>query len=554
MRGNTCDVLLLGFEGQENLGLRSVAAYLIREGVRVRIEPLQERTRDEILARVRCLAPRIVGFSLIFQRMLDDFTRLIGYLREHGVDCHFTIGGHYPTFEYRQMLESIPGLDTVVRHEGEETLLELYRSLDEPGSWPQIKGLAFRRKGEVRATPERPLIADLDNLPFPLREPEGATHRGIGIRSIAGSRGCHYDCTFCSIHEFYRRSPGPRRRSRSPESLVREMKTLYDCGVRIFIMQDDDMSMQSAQNRQWVGRFLEELEANCLHDKIIWRVSCRIDDVDERLMRRMQVAGLVGVYLGIESGTASGLETFGKRYQVGDVLSSLETLSRIGLPFEFGFMLFEPYSTVESVRENISFLRTINMLGDALVHFCKMSPYAGTAIARRLAAEGRLEGTSACPDYHFRDPRLDLLQLFYSQTFNFRNFDDRGLVERLRFAKFDACVVEKYFADKYDAEGYRRSVRELIRMSNESALETMTIGVDFVAEHEAAEILQYWEILEDLTRQHKSLDQKMSEALDGLMTDNGFQVSLGQGRPAAKTWPPPPPGDAGLSYQRPVVS
>ena len=167
-----------------------------------------------------------------------------------------------------------------------------------------------------------------------------------------------------------------------------------------------------------------------------------------------------------------------------------------------------------------------------------MSPYAGTLIAERLSAEGRLEGTTACPDYRFLDARLDFLQLFYSQTFNFRNFDDRGLVERLRFAKFDACVVEKFFADTYDAKAYRDSVRELIRVSNEAVLETMSLGACFVAERDAAEIVHYWEILEGLSAEQRLLDQKVSAALDRLMIGHGFEMSPGQGGAEANPWQP----------------
>lgn len=544
------DVLLIGYEGQENLGLRSIAAFLQQGGIRVGIVPLHEATREEILARIRHADPKIVGLSLIFQRMLDDYAGLIEYLRDNGVTAHITIGGHFPTFEYEYLLSTVPGLDTVVRYEGEETLLELYNNLDRPESWPLIKGLAFRQQGETWATPLRPLISDLDALPFPVRKSQGATHRGIGIRSIAGSRGCYYDCSFCSIHEFYRRS-GPTRRTRSPDNLVREMESLFrDFGVRIFIFQDDDMFMRGQRHRVWLENLLGELEARKLSEEILWRVSCRVDDVDAGLLRNMKAAGLASVYLGIESGSEQGLKTFSKRYHVGDIYRSLELLKEIDLPFEFGFMLLEPYSTIQSVRENIDFLKTIGNYGDSLVHFCKMSPYAGTPIAQRLAAEKRLEGTKSCPDYRFLDPRLDLLQTFYSNTFNFRNFDDSGLVERLRFAKFDACVVEKFFAHEYDAEAYRASVRELIRQSNESALETMSLAATFVEDHTVEEIIDHWQVLEELHLQSTAVEQQISAALDRLMIEYSFEASLGPVETRLRSWPPRPIQDLGERFPR----
>jgi hypothetical protein len=154
-----------------------------------------------------------------------------------------------------------------------------------------------------------------------------------------------------------------------------------------------------------------------------------------------------------------------------------------------------------------------------------MSPYAGTPIARRLKDEGRLKGTAACPDYRFLDGRLDFLQLFYSQTFNFRNFDDRGLVERLRFAKFDACVVRKFLSKQYDGKAYGESVKRLIRESNESATEIMSLAARFVEEREEVDIACHWAILHELAEQERLVELRISTALDRLMTDYGFRAS-----------------------------
>jgi methylmalonyl-CoA mutase cobalamin-binding subunit len=141
------DVVLVGYEDQENLGLRSIAAYLAQNGIRTTIEPCQNVPREVILAHLLNQKPKIVGFSLIFQRMLPDFSSLVTYLRENGVDAHFTIGGHFPTFEYQLLLNTLPALDSVVRHEGEVTLHELYQHLEQPDTWAGIKGLAYRQDG-----------------------------------------------------------------------------------------------------------------------------------------------------------------------------------------------------------------------------------------------------------------------------------------------------------------------------------------------------------------------------------------------------------------------
>ena len=523
MPGSTCDILLVGYEGQENLGMRSVAAYLEREGIRVEIEPLPASSKERICARILRDTPAVVGFSLIFQRMLFDFAGLISYLRDNGVTAHFTVGGHFPSFEPKAILDSIGGLDSVVRHEGEQTLLELFRNLHHPESWTHIKGLAFRRNGNVEVTEPRPLIANLDTLPYPVRRARPASHRGLGVCSIAASRGCYYNCSFCSIHEFYREPPGPKRRTRSPANVAREMEGLYrERGVRIFVFQDDDLYMRGPY-RKWVEDFLGELHARGLAKRILWRISCRIDDLVPDLILTLKAAGLGSVYLGIESGNDQGLETFNKHYGAEDVRRAVDLLRELKMPFEFGFMICDPDSSLAAIKRNVEFLKWIGKEGDCLVNFCKMAAYAGTAIAKRLQGEGRLHGDLASPDYPFLDPRLGWLQLFLSQTFNFRNFDERGLVERLRFAKFDSAVVARFFSDRYDAAAYEKELRELIRRCNESALATLSLAANFIDALTEEQIIDRWPLLERWAQAELEEEVRIGAALDQLMDDYAFR-------------------------------
>ena len=107
-----CDVVLVGYEDEENLGLRSIAAALTRAGVGVEIVACTPGANEQVLLRIRACDPRLVGFSLIFQGMLPQFAELVALLRSRGVSAHFTMGGHFPTIAWRETLEAIPGLDT----------------------------------------------------------------------------------------------------------------------------------------------------------------------------------------------------------------------------------------------------------------------------------------------------------------------------------------------------------------------------------------------------------------------------------------------------------
>ncbi|CAG1003781.1 MAG: radical SAM protein [Candidatus Methanoperedens sp.] len=521
-----CDVLLIGYEELENLGMRSIAAFLAKHGIKVKIEPYGISLKENILASIRREEPKIVGFSLIFQRMLFEFADLIAYLRQNGVTAHFTMGGHFPSIEYRGTLESITGLDSVVRGEGEYTLLELFQYLDQPDLWSGIEGLAYRRDGEIRVTSPRPLIQDLDSLPYPIRRNQTATHRGLGICSLLGSRGCYYNCSFCSIQQFYRESPGQRRRSRSPSNVVQEMEHLfYECGIRIFIFEDDDMFMKGPQQRQWIDDLVKELKRKKLGDQILWRVSCRVDDVDAELISKMMEVGLISVYLGIESGNNQGLKTYNKHYSVDKVYETINTLQNLNMPFEFGFMILSPESNFETVKEDIVFLKKISKSGQSVINFTKMVPYAGTPISSKLQNEGRLKGTIDSPDYTYTDSRLELLQLFFTMAFHSRNFDSSGLVERLRLAKFDAIVLNKFFSDKYDTRAYINALRDLIRQSNDIALEKMSMAVNFMSKREEDEILDNWQFLQYLAQEENKMESQTTAFLNRLMASYGYGMA-----------------------------
>jgi len=524
----TCDVLLLGFEEWENLGLRYIAAYLFQHGIQVKVLPLGG-PKEEILTIIKKEEPQIIGFSLIFQRMLFDFSDLIEYFRAHDVQSHLTMGGHFPSSEPEAVMAAIPGLDSIVKGEGEETLLALFQHRHQPDKWGQIQGLVFRdsSNGSIIINPPRPKIQPLDSLPFPIRSVKLPYIRGLGLCSILASRGCYYDCSFCSIHTFYGDMPGPRRRARSPENVADEMERLFHkLGMHIFVFEDDDLFMRGRIQREWIDSLVHELHKLGISKQIIFRVSCRVDDIDPEPIGKMMEAGLKSVYIGIESGNNQGLKTFNKHYTVDDIHQALAKLREIGITYEYGFMLLHPDATFETVQQDIEFLKEISAYGDAVLQFTKMLPYSGTPINRRLKEESRLVGTLAEPDYKFLDSRLELFQLFLSEAFHVRNFDPKGLGERLRFAKLDVSLVEKFFSDQYESEDYAAAIRELIRRSNEEALEKMSMALHFMVDRSQEEIIEDWWILEKLIYEEKVIEAKLSTALEWLMQQFGFEAEL----------------------------
>ena len=465
--------MLVGFQNQGNLGLGYLAAVLRRAGYAVQVVDI-EQDPVEIVRIARELNPILIGFSLIFQFFIDRYAALLYLLRSDGFDCHFTMGGHFPSLSYEQTLELVPELDSIVRFEGESTLLEMVEAISTGKDWREIHGLAYRDdEGRVIVTRPRALLENLDELPYPDREYEPEAVLGRSILPILASRGCARTCSFCSIHTFYRAAPGRIVRTRKPAEVVHEMELLHEeRGTTIFLFQDDDFPLFGQVWRRWANEFVDELERTGLARKVIWKMNCRADAVDRDLFIRMRDAGLYLVYMGLESGSEQGLVTLHKQINVEQNLKAVETLKSIGLMFEYGFMLLDPSSTFESIRENIGFLRTILADGCLPVTFCRMLPYDGTPIKDELVRTGRLRGDVCNPDYDFLDPRIGEFYEALTELVSLTGWIHglKAVTTQLGWAWHEVATMERLFPALPGFEEYKETLRGITKRSNELLL------------------------------------------------------------------------------------
>lgn len=463
-------VVLIGFQQQGNLGIGYLASTLKQNGYDVEVIDFQVAP-ELIAARVKMLDPILVGFSLIFQFYITKFGDVIDLLRDVGVTCHFTMGGHFPSLSYEEALRLVPNLDSVVRFEGELTLLELVETLHRGDDWRGIHGIACRQQdGSIVSNTLRPLIENLDMLPLPERDFKPMSILGFDIMPLIASRGCSRKCSFCSIHTFYRAVPGKIVRLRKIKNVVDEMKMLYEeRNSRIFLFQDDDFPIVGPVWRKWTLDFVDELYRRDLVGKVIWKINCRADVVETELFEILRDAGLYLVYMGLESGSEEGLDVLNKGLSVEQNLNAVRTLKSIGLMSQYGFMLFDPSTTFNSVRENLDFLRTITNDGTLAATFCRMLPYDGTAIKDQLAAEGRLRGNVIDPDYDFLDPRLDGFFREVNESLNMVGWIHgvRSLSPQLDWAWHEVAIIERLFKGVTGFDFYRDRLSAITKSAND---------------------------------------------------------------------------------------
>jgi anaerobic magnesium-protoporphyrin IX monomethyl ester cyclase len=515
-------VVLVGFEDQDNLGLRYLSSRLRQAGHRTRLVAVTDGP-GPVLDAIRTVAPHVVGFSLIFQYLVPQFGRLLARLRADGVTAHFTMGGHYASFEPEALLHAIPELDSVVRFEGEDTLLELTERIAAGRRWDDVAGVAARGPAGVILAPGRPGRMDLDTLPWPDRDDIRYDLQRLPTASILGGRGCPWRCSFCSIITFYEANGTKGRRRRDPARVVDELEYLH-CrrGARIILWQDDDFLAGGRAGVKWAHAIARECVRRGLHRDMRWKISCRSDEVSVDALAPLVEAGLTHVYMGVESGDADDLERLNKRLKPDVHLRAGDVLRRLDVSFDFGFMLLQPWSTAATVRNNLAFLRAFVGDGASTVTFCRTLPYVGTALEERLRAEGRLRTLDPEADYRFLDPRLDAFYDWLLGTFADRNFSPSGTVNLLRLLLFEAHLD---LPDRRRDPVFLERARSLTAVANQVVLDTLASALDHVeslagvgggdpvlavlAAHHAAEDARLHEDLAALTARRTDIRERL---------------------------------------------
>jgi radical SAM superfamily enzyme YgiQ (UPF0313 family) len=513
-------VLLVGAELEENLALRYLAASLDAKGHRTSFATF-DRASDTagVLAAVRRDPPDVVGMSMTFQFRAKEFGALAGSLRDAGYGGHVTVGGHFPTFAYREVLEAFPGIDTVVRHEGEETLPALCETLARGEALTGVTGVAFRGpSGEVICNAARPLIADLDGLPFPKRIGEPQTHLGIPAAFLVGSRGCYGHCTFCCIHAYLKSAGGPAYRVRSPANLADEMAELRRTrGARMFVFHDDDFFTRDAdRDLARMTALRDALKARGVND-IAVVVKARPDDIDQKVFRVLREIGLLRVYLGVEAGSTQGLRVLGRGVALDQNRAALEWLHAQGIYTCFNMLVFDPESTIVGLRESFAFLRRY---ADTPMNFCRAEIYVGTPLQAKLAREGRLVGDAFGWDYAIREPAAERAFRIFARAFLDRNFRCDGLMNGALGLGYHLHLLRTFYPRALPGSLAER-VRTTTHRVNVDCVDRMEAILDFAASERATDAAALEEFTvrttEQVQRASASLEQQVAEVTRAIM-------------------------------------
>ncbi len=444
-------IAIVGADFEENLGVGMIAAVARDRGHDVSVVPF-DRPRDleGVAARVAADAPDVVGLSVQFQHRAHEFLALARTLRQKGYRGHVTSGGQFPTLAWRDVLGPGEGIDSVVLHDGEGGFGELLDALDAGGDLRAIRGLALRGSAGPERTEGRPLVDDLDALPFPVRYRPHARHCGVPSVPIMGSRGCWGKCSYCSITSHYRdareHGGGKTFRLRSPDDVADEMADLWLAAGEpcIFCFHDDNLLLPRPSDTLARMRAIRaRLDARGV-GRIGIVGKCRPETLTRELARDLRALGVVRLYVGVENASERGAAHLGRGKQHLAIGTAIDACREAGIFNCYNLLLFEPEARLDDVLENVAFMRAH---ARHPVNFCRAEPYVGTPLQLALAGEGNLGGSWLGYDYRIHDDRTEVLFRVCSAAFRDRNFKPDGVGNRAMGLGYSVKVLEQFYDD-----------------------------------------------------------------------------------------------------------
>jgi len=344
------------------LGMLYIAEVLLANGIEVSIldQAARKFSVKQTLDWVKKKGPDIVGFSVL-SSSAREAPFLAECVKKENPNVTIVFGNYHATFNAERMLRKYPSVDVIVRGEGEFTSLELAKCLEKGGNLEDVKGITFRKNGRIVSMPDRPLIKDIDSLPFPNRDLVGAEYSsriyGVKVASkkfttIVSSRGCPFQCTFCGCRKFARGLWRPR----TVENIIEELHLLKSMGYEQFLFVDDNFTL----NIKRVVEFCRRIRKEKLD--VEWFCDSRVDNCRYDMLREMVKARCRIVYFRIESANQRILDCYRKGITPEESELAVKNARKAGMDVVVGsFIIGAPDETRREIENTLKFANKLDI-------------------------------------------------------------------------------------------------------------------------------------------------------------------------------------------------
>jgi radical SAM superfamily enzyme YgiQ (UPF0313 family) len=325
---------------------------------------------DEMKSKVTAFNPDIIGVTSMTSTS-QSALQATKVLKEACPNAMTVVGGPHVTFADTDTLNECPEMDVVVRGEGEETLLDLARCVTSEKKLDEVLGITFRKNGKIVKMPDRPLIQNLDELPFPaLKHFKLSDYKIYGkmYLPIITSRGCPFGCSFCVSS----RMVGNTLRARSPKNVADELEWLKnENGAEAYVFYDDMLTF----DKKRILEICEEIKRRKI--ELPWDCTTRVDQISKELLAKMKEADCQEVFFGVESGCQMILDKVHKRTSPELNERAIKLAKEVGLFVAISIIVGYPGETRDTVKQSLDFVRRVKPDD---VFLCVAMPYPGTEL------------------------------------------------------------------------------------------------------------------------------------------------------------------------------
>jgi anaerobic magnesium-protoporphyrin IX monomethyl ester cyclase len=377
------------------LGIAYIAAVLEEGGVDVEIidAAALEMGWETLESEIRAKNPELVAITALTPT-ISNALQTAELAKKTCPQATVVMGGYHPSFNYQEILDE-DFVDIVVIGEGEYTLLDLVETLSEGGDLSRVKGIAY----EDVVTPSRPLISDLDEMPFPARhllpmDYYKILNMKLHTATMISGRGCPMQCSFCASAALH----GRKLRMRSPTNVVDEMEHLikdHDAGMIAFM--DDTFTLKPSR----VAEICDEIINRDLD--VYWGCTARADTLSDDLLHKMSASGCITMFLGVESADQQQLDRVNKQLTIDKIRQAFSLARKNDIRTIASVVLGMPGDTKDSIQKTINFVRELN---PSYALFSLATPYPGTRFYQE-AVQGNLIKVKDWSKYTLLSPVLE---------------------------------------------------------------------------------------------------------------------------------------------------
>ena len=359
----------------------------------------QGLTKEEIATRIRKWSPEMAVITIPFSGWSPAAFETASLVKEVNKNIVTVLIGLHPSARPMECLAQ-PDVDFVVIGEPELTVLELVDTLEKRNveKLKEVKGIAFNENGIAIRTPARPVIENLDSLPFPARHllPMNAFFEAAKKRPISGnlkkpsirmltSRGCNHNCIFCSNFMVM----GRKWRARSPENVVNEIEQIVRTyGIKQVDFLDDNMTL----DRERMEAICDLIKERKLDIEWCTPNGVRADCLDEELLAKMKTSGCKRILIAPESGVQRVVDqVIRKKQDLKKVEKAVAAARKVGIEVGCFFILGVIGETKEDMKATIAFAHKLRKLGADRFYFSYATPLYGTELYEQAKRGGFLK-------------------------------------------------------------------------------------------------------------------------------------------------------------------